>query len=136
VRTELGRFGPRAEIQALAERWPAVVGEAIARNAWPSRFGRDGTLHVNTADAIWAFELKHRAEEIARRAGVQAVRFSPGPLAAVPEEVPRPSAPHPTAAQLQEAAEIAAAVGPEDLRKSIEKAVSLGLARAAADRAV
>ena len=31
--------------------------DAIARNAWPLRIGRDGTLHVAAASATWAFEL-------------------------------------------------------------------------------
>ena len=32
----------------LLERWPAAVGPAIARNAWPARIAKDGTVHVNT----------------------------------------------------------------------------------------
>ena len=28
-----------------------AVGDPIARNAWPARLGRDGTLHVATASA-------------------------------------------------------------------------------------
>ena len=64
----------------LVERWPQAVGEAIARNAWPARIARDGTVHVNTADSVWAFELGHRAAEIAEKLGVPKVRFAPGPL--------------------------------------------------------
>ncbi len=60
--------------------WPEAVGEAIARNAWPARIARDGTVHVNTADSIWAFELGHQAPEIAARLGVEKLRFAPGPL--------------------------------------------------------
>ena len=37
--------------------WPSAVGEEIARNAWPARFARDGTLIVNTRDSVWAFEF-------------------------------------------------------------------------------
>ena len=32
----------------LVARWPEAVGRGIARNAWPARIARDGTLHVNT----------------------------------------------------------------------------------------
>ena len=64
----------------LVERWPTTVGAAIARNAWPARIARDGTVHVNTADSVWAFELGQRAAEIAEKLGVPRVRFAPGPL--------------------------------------------------------
>ena len=80
MRKELGQFGPQAGMPELLEAWPVAVGDAIARNAWPARIARDGTLHVATADSIWAFELGHRAAEIAERLGVPKVRFAPGPL--------------------------------------------------------
>ena len=116
------------------ERWPAAVGAAIARNAWPARVGRDGTLHVNTADSVWAFELGQRAEEIAGRLGIEAIRFAPGPLAASADETAPVPVPVPSAAQAREAAEIAAGVGDPNLRESIERAVSLGLARGPVSR--
>ncbi len=78
--SELARFGPQAGMAELVERWPAAVGDGIARNAWPARIARDGTVHVNTADSVWAFELGQRAAEIAERLGVPRVRFAPGPL--------------------------------------------------------
>ena len=46
VRSELSRFGPQAGMAELVERWTGVVGESIARNAWPARIARDGTVHV------------------------------------------------------------------------------------------
>jgi hypothetical protein len=123
-------------VTGIAERWPEAVGEAIARNAWPSRIGRDGTLHVNTADSVWAFELGHRAGEIAGRLGVEAVKFAPGPLASAdPEPVPA-AGPVPSSDDLRAAAEIAAPIADENLRKSVEKAVSLSLARGPVDRPV
>src|SRR5919197_6533934 len=85
VKDQLGRFSASAGMPELLEAWPAAVGETIARTAWPARIGRDGTLHVNTADAIWAFELTNRASEIAARLGVENVRFAPG---ALPESPP------------------------------------------------
>ena len=70
VRRELRRFGPVAggtqsgDIVAIVRAWPGAVGETVARNAWPARFARDGTLHVNTASATWAFELGRLAATI------------------------------------------------------------------------
>jgi len=80
VRRELGRHGAQAGMAELLERWPVAVGPAIARVAWPARIARDGTVHVNTADSVWGFELAHRAADIAARLGVAKVRFAPGPL--------------------------------------------------------
>jgi predicted nucleic acid-binding Zn ribbon protein len=77
VRGELSRFGPQAGMAELVEAWPAAVGEQIARFAWPARIARDGTVHVHTADSVWAFELGHRAAEIAGRLGVTSLRFAP-----------------------------------------------------------
>jgi hypothetical protein len=120
----------------LVERWPEVAGPAIARNAWPARISRDGTLHVATADSIWAFELGHRAAEIAERLGVAKVRFAPGPLPSRDAPAAPDTAPAPGPDELQRAAEIAAAVENENLRESVEKAISLGLAKRASDRPV
>jgi hypothetical protein len=105
------------------------VGPAVARNAWPARIARDGTLHVATSDAIWAFELGHRGAEIAARAGVSRVRFAPGPLPRADEERPTRGLPEPTEAQREEAAALAAAIGDEGLRENVQKAVLLSLVR-------
>ena len=91
IRAELRRFGPQAGMAELVERWPDVVGAAIARNAWPARISRDGTVQVHTADSVWAFELGQRAPEMAERlraAGcdVPRLRFAPGPLPSADEE--------------------------------------------------
>jgi hypothetical protein len=114
---------------ALVERWPAIVGGAIARNAWPARIARDGTVHVHTADSVWAFELGQRAVEIAAKLEVPKVRFAPGPLpSAKPEAAPaRPLEPGPEDREL--AAAIAAAIESEDLRETVQKAVEFSLAR-------
>src|SRR3954467_3614584 len=96
IRKELAQFGPQAGMPELLEAWPTAVGEAIARNAWPARIAKDGTVHVNTADSVWAFELGQQAKEIAERLGVAKLRFQPGPLpeasADTPPEVPQPTA--------------------------------------------
>jgi hypothetical protein len=118
------------------ERWPEVVGAGIARNAWPARIARDGTLHVATADSVWAFELGHRAVEIASRIGVSNVRFAPGPLPSAEARAAPPPAPRPSPEDVRLAAEIAASIEDENLRESVQKAVSLGLARRPPDRPV
>ena len=119
----------------LLERWPAAVGGAIARNAWPARIARDGTVHVNTADSVWAFELGQRAPEIAGRLGVTKLRFAPGPLPEPDDE--RSVEPlQPTAEEEARAREIAAAIDDENVRESVQKAVRLSLARERRDRPI
>jgi hypothetical protein len=117
----------------LVERWPAAVGAAIARNAWPARIARDGTVHVNTADSVWAFELGQKASEIARKLGVERLRFAAGPLPeAEQEELVLP--PVETTPQDEERARaIASSITDEKLRESVQKAVSLSLARGRED---
>jgi len=128
VRKELSQFGPQAGMAELVERWPAAVGAEIARNAWPARIGRDGTVHVNTADSVWAFELGQRAAEIAAKAGATAVRFAPGPLPEADEE--RADEPVSTTPEDEERARaIASSITDQKLRESVQKAVSFGLAR-------
>ncbi len=116
----------------LVERWPDAVGEQIARFAWPARIARDGTVHVNTADSVWAFELGQRTAEIGERLGGAALRFAPGPLPEPPLD-PAPAAVSPTPEEGRQAAALAAAVGDEKLRESVQKALSFALARARID---
>ena len=119
----------------VVERWPSAVGPAIARNAWPARISRDGTVHVNTADSIWSFELGQRAGEIAEALAVPAVRFAPGPL---PEPDPEPSVPLLEVApeDAERARAIASSIADENLRKSVQKAVSFSLARGRTDHPI
>jgi hypothetical protein len=128
VRVELGRFGDAGDLGEILDRWVDAVGEGIARNAWPSRIARDGTLHVNTADSVWAFELSHQAPEVAVRLGVPAIRFAPGPLAVEDRSTPAPAFAEPSEDDLRDAAGIAAPIADENLRKTVEKAVGLSLA--------
>ena len=140
VGRELGRFGPAAGMAPVVEAWPAAVGVEIARNAWPARLARDGTLHVHTKDSIWAFELKSRAEEIRSRLGEYApprLAFAPGPIPepveAAREDVPsRPL--EPTPEHVAEADSLARVIRDEDLRKVVAKAAALSLASASNDR--
>jgi hypothetical protein len=86
---------------------------------------------VNTADSVWAFELASRAEEIAARLGLEKVRFAPGPLAVQEEPASRVPGPEPSPAELAAAAGIAARITDEKLRRSVERAASLSLAKGA-----
>jgi hypothetical protein len=118
----------------VVERWPAAVGAFISRNAWPARIARDGTVHVNTADSIWAFELGQRSTEIASALRVPRLKFAPGPLPEADQEAPQPAlevAPE----DVERARVIASSIGDENLRESVQKAVSLALAKERSDHA-
>jgi hypothetical protein len=137
VERELARFGPQAGMSDLVAAWPAAVGAAIARNAWPARIARDGTVIVHAADSVWAFELGQRAGEIAARLGATRLRFVPGPLPEPAAEEPakaRRDAPRPGPREREEAARLVAGLENDELRKIVAKTVALGLARAATDR--
>jgi hypothetical protein len=135
VTRELRRFGPNAGMSETVAAWPEAVGEEIARNAWPARFQRDGTLIVHTRDAIWGFELGHRAAEIsARLPGKPPLKFVPGPLPEAGAEPARATSQGPPPAspeQLREAARWASAIDDEELRALVARAAAASLARAA-----
>jgi Dna[CI] antecedent, DciA len=140
LRAELSRFGPQAEIGRIAKAWPAAVGEHIARNAWPARISRDGTLHVHTSSSTWAFELEQLAVDIRARLGSAApprLRFAPGPLpepeTPVPEQAPE-DIPRPTTQELVEATDLAAPIDDEKLRKLVARAAAASLAKARSSR--
>jgi hypothetical protein len=139
---EVARLGPQAEIGRIAEAWPAAVGEQIARNAWPARIARDGTLHVHTSSSTWAFELAQLSAQIRSRLGELAparVRFAAGPLPE-PEtetpELPSSAPPHPSPAERAAAATTAEQIGDETLRKLVARAAAASLAKARSGRAV
>jgi len=146
VRSELGRFGTAGEMVDLVAAWPAAVGETVARNAWPARFARDRTLHVNASSSAWAFELQQLEPEISERlrevlggAAPARLRFAPGPLPEPDEPGPSRRArplPETTLEMAKDARDWASGIESEDLRKSVEKAARASLARAADDRSV
>ena len=133
IRSELARYGPQAGMAELVERWPEVVGDAIARNAWPARIARDGTVHINTADSVWAFELGQKAAEIAGKLGVEKLRFAAGPLPEADEEAALAAPVEPTPEDEERARAIASSISDQNLRESVQKAVSLSLARGRSD---
>lgn len=140
VARELRRFGPASGMAPVVEAWPSAVGPEIARNAWPARLARDGTLHIHTQDSIWAFELTTRAEEIRSRLGKAAPRkmsFAPGPLPEPPieslEQV-RERPPEPTAEHVAKAESLTRVIRDEELRKVVAKAAAASLSRDDNDR--
>jgi hypothetical protein len=137
LRRELQRLGPGGAISDVVAVWPASVGEAVARNAWPARIGRDGTLHVTTSSSAWAFELTQLAATIAARleerlgdAAPAGLRFAPGPLpepAPAPVEASERTVPTPSPAAVAVAGEITAGIGAEGLREAVARAVAASL---------
>jgi hypothetical protein len=141
VQRELRRFGPAGAIGEIVKAWPDAVGDSIARNAWPARVSRDGTLHVATSSSTWAFELGLLEEGIRKQLGAalgadapKQLRFAPGRLPEPPRERPerRPARPpEPTPDEEREAARLTASIDDENLRKIVAKAASASLAKAA-----
>jgi hypothetical protein len=147
IRRQVDRLGgPAGGLTELVAGWPALVGEGIARNAWPARVARDGTLHVHTSSSAWGFELTQLAptilvrlrSELGEKAPV-ALRFAPGPL---PEggieatDEPGTSPPSIKQEHRKEAAELAASIEDEELRELVARAAAASLATAAADRSL
>lgn len=139
-----GKEGP--SLAELLAAWPHIVGQAIARHAWPLRTGRDGTLHVATSSSTWAFELDRLAPEILDRlraalgtGAPSALRFRPGPL---PEAGPAPAAgaapprPEPAPEAVAEAEALAAAIDDPELRELVSRAARVSLARVRSDQSI
>jgi hypothetical protein len=148
VERELSRSGG-GQVLALAEitsAWPGAVGETIARNAWPLRLGRDGTLHVATTSATWAFELDRLGSEITQRLATAMgptaptklrFRIGPVPEPGVPEARspvgPQPPSGHPAEAP-PEVVSAAAEIDDPELRELVERAARASLTRPRSDR--
>ena len=144
VRRELDRFGPAGAMGEIVAAWPAAVGVPIARNAWPARVGRDGTLHVHASSSSWAFELTQCAgtilERLAERLAAHAparLRFVVGPLpeqGAEAVETHAQTVPEVRPEDRAEGARIAAGIEAPELREAVAQAVAASLARAASGR--
>jgi hypothetical protein len=146
VRLVLRRFAGAEGMAELVRVWPEVVGEAMARNAWPARVARDGTLHVATSSSAWAFELTHLQGEIGDRLAAalgdlapKRLRFAPGRL---PERGPEQPAEgerrvtEPGPVERRRAAEIAATISDEQLRALVARAAAASLATAGSGRSL
>ncbi|HST25690.1 MAG TPA: DUF721 domain-containing protein, partial [Gaiellaceae bacterium] len=139
VEKQLGRFDGAGAMPRIVAVWPGAVGVEVARNAWPARVARDGTLHVHTSSSVWAFELGQLAPQILERlagelgeVSPKALRFATGHLPEAPVEaagVPAEALVSPTREATAEAASLAAAIDDEELRKQVEKAVALALSK-------
>lgn len=140
-----GVGGPEAgALSRIVEAWPAAVGDAIARAAWPARLARDGTLHVAAVSATWAFELGRLADEIAARLATALGEDAPAALRFAPGRVPEPPAPlppdglsdvtEPGPAERAEAARLAAGIADAELRELVARAAAASLARGRSDR--
>ena len=148
VRRELSRFGPvEGDTATIARAWPRAVGETIARNAWPARVARDGTLHVATVSSTWAFDLGRLADSILEQLRAELGTSSPRALSFAPGPVPDPpadradgsaAAVRSTPEEAAAAAGIAAGIEDEELRRLVARAAAASLARGrpgtAADR--
>jgi predicted nucleic acid-binding Zn ribbon protein len=139
VKRQLGRFGPAGAMAEIVRAWPEAVGDNIARNAWPARVARDGTLHVNTSSSAWAFELGlleqqilERLREPLGRDAPKGLRFAPGrlpePARETPTRAPAPR-PQPSPEERLEAERLAAPIEDENLRKIVANAAAASLAR-------
>jgi hypothetical protein len=134
------------DLSRITAAWPKAVGEAVARQAWPLRLGRDGTLHVATSSATWSFELDRLAPEIMSRLAAAlgddappGLRFRVGP---VPEpgadsEGSRATAlppPAPAPETVAEADSAAAEIDDPELRELVRRAARASLTRARSGR--
>lgn len=148
VERELGRGGSRDAIPlaALTTAWPEVVGDAVARHAWPLRIARDGTLHVATASSTWAHELGFLSDEILERLrahlGADAptkVKCAVGPIPEVDRADEESPEPLPAEADVpfevrSEAAAVASAITDPELRDVVARAARASLLRARSGR--
>jgi hypothetical protein len=122
--------------------WPAAVGDAVARAAWPQRVARDGTLHVTCVSSTWAFELGRMEDEIRARladglGGSEAppLRFAPGPVPS-PGAVERApfALPEPEPEEERWASSVSDPIDDPVLREAVRRAAVSSLAAARADR--
>lgn len=147
VSQELSRVGgePAGGMPRIVESWTEAVGRTIARNAWPARISRDGTLHVATSSSSWAFELQQLEADIMRRlrataasAAPQKIRFAVGKLPELGRDDDGEDAakrvPRPGPEELEKAAELTAAIDDEELRNLVARAAAQSLASAASSR--
>ncbi|HEU0246083.1 MAG TPA: DciA family protein [Gaiellaceae bacterium] len=148
VERELARSGaqPALPLAAITAVWPTAVGAAVAQQAWPLRVSRDGTLHVATSSATWAFELDRLSagilDALASRLShdvPKKLRFAVGPIpepAAPESSMPPGSAepPEPTAEEVATAASAAAEIDDPELRELAARAARASLAKARSGR--
>jgi hypothetical protein len=141
---QLARFEPAPGLLEVVAAWPEAVGSEIARNAWPARVARDGTLHVATSSSTWAFELTHLEAEVRDRLRARLGESVPKQLRFAPGRLPSTSAESPEDARREslvvrpetrtQAESLAAGIEDEELRKAVAKAAAASLERGSSDR--
>ena len=147
VERELARGGSRdaLPLAALTTAWPTVVGDVVARHAWPLRVSRDGTLHVATSSATWANELAFLADEITQRLRARLGADAPARLKCAVGPIPETAAkPTPEAATPEthevpeeiasEAASAASAIADPEFRELVARAARASLLKARSGR--
>lgn len=146
IERELARGGDGAHsLVAVTAAWSAVVGEHVARHAWPLRVGRDGTLHVATSSSTWAFELDRLAPEIVEKLEARLARDAPPRLRFAVGPLPEPSTSEPSPEPdpetrdvapevAAEAAAAAAEIGDPALRELALRAARASLSKPPSDR--
>ena len=148
IQKELSRSGSRdaVPLAAVTSAWPAAVGDAVARHAWPLRISRDGTLHVAVESATWVQELSllegNVLEALRGRLGETApakLRFAVGPIPeqpAVLEPVQSmPAEPPEVPPEVEsEAISAAAAIDDPELRELVARAARTSLLKARSGR--
>jgi hypothetical protein len=120
------RPAPDPELAAVRERWPAIVGEAVARHAVPARMSA-GALVVACSSSAWSSELTMLAPTIGERLRAELgrpldLRFEVGEVPA-PEPPGRDPLPPLDPDALRQAQRLAAEVPSGELRASIERAI-------------
>jgi hypothetical protein len=139
VRGALRSVGvPDAGVLArVTAAWPAAVGPAVARAAWPLRITRDGTLLVATASATWAHELALLEDDVrgnlAAAVGSECparMRFAVGPVPepAADEGTTSTTAPPVTPEDAALASDVASAIDDPSLRELVRRAAAASLA--------
>lgn len=148
VERELARGGSRDAIPlaAMTRAWPAAVGPAIARQAWPLRIGRDGTLHVATASATWANELTLLGDDILGRLREHLGEDTPAKLRCAVGPIPEPALPAEASTTpsvpsadvspdvASAASSAASAIDDPELRELVARAARASLGRETSDR--
>jgi hypothetical protein len=147
VERVLARSGDRGALSltAITAIWREVLGEQAAANSWPLRIGRDGTLHVATTSATWAFELDRLAPEIVEKlvarlgeSSPTKVRFAvgpvPEPVAADEPETLVTGTPYPPPELPSEATAALSEIDDPELRDLMLRAARASLSRPPSDR--
>jgi hypothetical protein len=122
----------------LIAAWPEMVGDAVAREAWPARITSNETLLVHVTSAVWASELTYLASSLQSRLvatlgaeAPQAVLFRVGPVPQTAAPVAAHVSREPSPSEFQRAARAVRAIGDADIRRAAHNALARALAREA-----